>query len=716
MPAMPILRMAGPQQITHQAAHDTLPHSPKHIIRTASTRFAPAASASQAPAASTPASSGTQTIAPPTSSSAISEPQSLGSSAFPITLFVDDFETPAWNGFNAGWDIITHSGLLQTTTSKSVAGSHALEALFTRAPVLGTDDGVGLSKTNAGAGLNWNEIYVRWYTSYSSNFMWPAGAAEDKNEFRATEGDTSQSIVFGTRTSGGSAIWGAYNQPAVGWMWMNVGPDIIVQREQWYCLELHIKKGNPGIFEGWVDGVQKWNYPNINMGRSPIQQITLLGNFRGGAPIDQSQWVDQFVVSDQRINCLDSVPGTTARPTATPVPAPAPTTPTGLTPTGNFPSTTTSVVLSWNAVPGATYAIRVDYPSSTLRDPRNNCPGSPHYLCINGLTTNSISVPVRPGTTYSWWVHIEPTSNPPASASFSIAASPSSQTVARSIPYEAVCSNPAVWACYDFEDGQIEPLWSAGNFFITSTETYGGSRYALDLLYPQVPTPYSTSNGGSGFTDLEHGGNGTDEFHLRYYVKYTPNWVHSVIAEKGWQLRPDDSTWDLYVNNPINGGGSPMTMLEGTAWRHEVFLWPNVQGFDWSGANLGRWVLVEYHIKLNTPGLWATNDLDFQTNTIPHPPSRTRAAGEADGVFEQWIDGVLITQYVNLNIRGTSTKGVNDFKLSGQWNCYSPTHPGPWDCQFNEQAHPEMHRYIDNIVIMDGDLMIGSADPANAPQ
>ena len=86
-----------------------------------------------------------------------------------------------------------------------------------------------------------------------------------------------------------------------------------------------------------------------------------------------------------------------------------PSRPTSLSPTSGttFPNTTKSVTLSWGAVSGAaSYAVRAnDNMDATLRDARNNCGAVPHYLCVNNLTTTSISVPVRAGHGYTWWVH-----------------------------------------------------------------------------------------------------------------------------------------------------------------------------------------------------------------------------------------------------------------------------------------------------------------------
>lgn len=84
--------------------------------------------------------------------------------------------------------------------------------------------------------------------------------------------------------------------------------------------------------------------------------------------------------------------------------------PTDLRPSGNVTtsSQTTYVTLSWNAVSGAvSYDVRLDDGTTDrYNDSRyNNCGNSPHYYCVNGITTTSITnVPVKAGRSYSFWV------------------------------------------------------------------------------------------------------------------------------------------------------------------------------------------------------------------------------------------------------------------------------------------------------------------------
>ncbi len=111
-----------------------------------------------------------------------------------------------------------------------------------------------------------------------------------------------------------------------------------------------------------------------------------------------------------------------------PLPAFPQSAPGGLVPsTGLYPRITRNVTLSWNAVAGTNvrYGVRAnDNTQPSQRDPRNNCGVDLHYLCVNGLTTTSISLPVLPGHQYGWWVHaiVDGTWSPAATASFTVSA------------------------------------------------------------------------------------------------------------------------------------------------------------------------------------------------------------------------------------------------------------------------------------------------------
>jgi len=85
-----------------------------------------------------------------------------------------------------------------------------------------------------------------------------------------------------------------------------------IPRDQWVCLETHIRNNTPGVpngvIESWINGVQSHNLTNINMrdnsggNNSPTAGFTLLRQYvqyGGPGPL----YYDDIAVGDQRIGC-----------------------------------------------------------------------------------------------------------------------------------------------------------------------------------------------------------------------------------------------------------------------------------------------------------------------------------------------------------------------------------------------------------------------------
>src|SRR5207249_7468667 len=58
----------------------------------------------------------------------------------------------------------------------------------------------------------------------------------------------------------------------------NVNGVRTVNLNQWYCLEQHVRMNSTpsthdGILEGWIDGVQHWNYQNQLIDMSPTPNL-----------------------------------------------------------------------------------------------------------------------------------------------------------------------------------------------------------------------------------------------------------------------------------------------------------------------------------------------------------------------------------------------------------------------------------------------------------
>jgi len=159
-------------------------------------------------------------------------------------------------------------------------------------------------------------------------------------------------------------------------------------------------------------------------------------SFAARAPSAVGTYNFQWKMVQEGVEWFGGLTGNIAVAVNLPAPPPA-----GLSPDGTaFPHTATSVTLAWDAVSGAVkYNVRAtDNEDPVLRDPRNNCPGNPHYLCMDGVTAASISLPVRAGHSYDWWVHAvnaSGISSDPGAAKFTVqSVSNNAQFVSQSVP------------------------------------------------------------------------------------------------------------------------------------------------------------------------------------------------------------------------------------------------------------------------------------------
>ena len=79
----------------------------------------------------------------------------------------------------------------------------------------------------------------------------------------------------------------------------------------WYCIEVHARLNDSGlsngVFEYWIDGESEARREGMNWVGSfsefGINAISLDNYWNGGAPKDQERYLDNFVVSTERIGC-----------------------------------------------------------------------------------------------------------------------------------------------------------------------------------------------------------------------------------------------------------------------------------------------------------------------------------------------------------------------------------------------------------------------------
>jgi hypothetical protein len=241
-------------------------------------------------------------------------------------IFCDNFEARALGSsdlnhatYKSGWNQSEFSNetVVDSSSGGVYDGNHALQFRYPA-----STDGIGYMEIQFPG--SYRELYFRWYQKWSTNFKFSAIATKGA-ETLVNGGATGQSMYFMWNNWGdGSISHFAQNTGGGREFSANVnGGDWKPTLGQWYCVEQHFKynaSGNDGIVEGWVDGVQRWNYPNVNLDNNGTVMIGMLlsgywnnstgseGNPGGTSHPLMYRWHDNVVISTQRIGCLGATP------------------------------------------------------------------------------------------------------------------------------------------------------------------------------------------------------------------------------------------------------------------------------------------------------------------------------------------------------------------------------------------------------------------------
>jgi hypothetical protein len=226
-----------------------------------------------------------------------------------------------------------------------------------------------------------------------------------------------------------------------------------------------------------------------------------------------------------------------------------------------------------------------------------------------------------------------------------------------------------------------------------------GSQFALK-------TPYEGHCNDESFsrdTTIINFGKTLNEFYIRWYQKFTGNWMngstqHKLIKwngpyETGPRFRGDKKNFGFYMRN----NGKWPNAYDGGVF---VYATKNAAGCSYSGCNrvadyinnrfdngndselyfqTDRWYCIEIHFKANTPGV-------------------------ADGVMELFIDGKLYIgvyeSYFGSNINNPS--GVSNIEMQHIY--------------YTRDTNDDQPTYMDNILISDKYIgPFGSANPQENP-
>ncbi len=181
----------------------------------------------------------------------------------------------------------------------------------------------------------------------------------------------------------------------------------------------------------------------------------------------------------------------------------------------------------------------------------------------------------------------------------------------------------------------------------------------------------------------EHHGADLDEVYFRYYLRLSASWLAASDGGKlpglagtygraGWGGRPWDGSagWSLRgaysALAPTGAFAEPHVMLSTYAY-HAGAPSRYGEGLPWVDGDLGgwvhtdRWVCIEQHVRLNTPG-------------------------REDGQLEVWVDGRQVLRRTNLRLRDLA--GI---RIEEVW--MNVFHGG------TAAAPSDMHAFMDQVVV-----------------
>ncbi len=219
----------------------------------------------------------------------------------------------------------------------------------------------------------------------------------------------------------------------------------------------------------------------------------------------------------------------------------------------------------------------------------------------------------------------------------------------------------------DFAQVEYQSLGNAGKSLRTRFQVGEVGAGGIKKTFGRNPMDYR----GLGVRKNEN----FREVYWRHYIKHEDGWTGnpaklsraSIFVEDNWSQAMVAHIWGGHQDNlaidPVRGVNANSEVVTTKYNDFENYTWLGLkQGstplFDTSES--GRWVSVEGHVKLNSPG-------------------------QSDGIFTLSIDGQVEVSHDNLNwVYSYDDFGINAVFLENYWNSGSPV---------------EQERYFDDFVI-----------------
>jgi hypothetical protein len=263
-------------------------------------------------------------------------------------VFCDNFEDRALgNGSSAslatfvdaknpGWDFSDDPNPMQVASDRGFPdGSGGTKSLkFTYPACTWTTNqnqncGTGFMSNRIGL-FSLNDLYVRHYALWQAGFTW--SPIINKHIAYMNNGGAARSPWFLSDAAfpHGQSRFIIADEPRTDTIQNeNLNPPaVVINTEQWYCIEVHLRNSGTKLFEGWIDGVKRWsigaNGPDGSafLGTTPWVQVFPDGYWNTDGPPctapcskpASAKWFDNIVVSTAPIGCLGAAPRAPSSP------------------------------------------------------------------------------------------------------------------------------------------------------------------------------------------------------------------------------------------------------------------------------------------------------------------------------------------------------------------------------------------------------------------
>ena len=267
--------------------------------------------------------------------------------ARPAWIFCDDFET---NRLGSYFEYSHPDSSFVRADSVGVLGSAGMRAHFKKGQVDAGSLRLAFGKTpmpymhpvDSGKAI-YRDIYWRMYLRDDS--AWTGGGGDKLSRAQVLASTTwAQAMGAPVWSGGGGSAPGSnylvidpysgtdaagtlktttYNDfPRLRWLGAERAATPIFDRAhvgKWYCVEAHVRLNDAGasngVFELWIDDYIEARHADLNwLGQFAdygINTVFLENYWNAGSPVDQYRYIDNFVVSTQRIGCGRLIPADT---------------------------------------------------------------------------------------------------------------------------------------------------------------------------------------------------------------------------------------------------------------------------------------------------------------------------------------------------------------------------------------------------------------------